>query len=43
MRKELATMGTEFRDVFWRTGAQGILVPVVGRLSLLLGRRLRER
>lgn len=39
---DTALLAHEFRDVFRPTGAQGMLVPVVGRFAALLGRRLRE-
>ena len=37
---DAALLAHEFRDVFRPTGVNGVLVPVVGRVARLLGRRL---
>lgn len=37
---ESALLAHEYRDVFRATGVVGLLVPIVGRLAALLGRRL---
>ena len=39
---DTALLAHEFRDVLRPTGVQGALVPVVGRLATVIGRRLPE-